>query len=586
VKLELVPVVELVATLPDGAVLLDFGKNRAGWVQLSLRNCSAGTVVTLRHAEVLTGDRTALYVDNLRGAKATDVYTCRGGAVVHEPRFTYHGFRFVEMSVNGTATWSWKDQSVRIVHSAVHPRGQISMENPVLTRIQDAILLTQSDNLHSVPTDCPQRDERQGWMADAAVSAEQAMHNFDMYTFYGNWLQVVVDAQETNNEFGDCHMPKGINSTRMCTGAVADTSPHLPGTYGQRPADPSWGIALPLIADLLGKHYGSAVAEKFASPVHAWADFLLSVREESGIVKYHYYGDWLQPGKVPSDPLISYMAAGFSATLALEFASKIGPAPDRARFAQEFTTMRSKYLGVYWNGTLKSFGDGTQAAQVFALKLGGLSAAQDKAAWSRLLELLGSQGINTGIIATKWLFPLLSERGRTDLGLQLASSSAYPSWGYMLAKDATTIWEHWDAFGHGQSPHMSSHNHPAFTSVGAWFYTDLVGIRVDPYSLELGPTLDMHNDLLPSASGTLAVDDGVAKVSWSTRPIVQIQGECPRTKGCTVRVPLDGMKFQEAAAILGPQAGDHGVSPCGRSACVQVLRGAFALMLRASSLIV
>eukprot|EP00403_Amphidinium_massartii_P047945 CAMPEP_0178464456 /NCGR_PEP_ID=MMETSP0689_2-20121128/50851_1 /TAXON_ID=160604 /ORGANISM="Amphidinium massartii, Strain CS-259" /LENGTH=798 /DNA_ID=CAMNT_0020091357 /DNA_START=64 /DNA_END=2460 /DNA_ORIENTATION=+ len=579
--LNLRPVRELVTITPNGSAILDFGVNLAGWVRLSIKDCSAGTVITLRHGESLLDDRSGIFVENLRSAKATDVYTCKGGPVKHEPHFVYHGFRFVEMTVKGPAEWSWVDQSAREVHSAVEPRGELHFENKILMGIQRAIVQTQLDNLHSVPTDCPQRDERQGWMADAAVSAEQAILNFNMKDFYVNFLQVIVDAQDSGNEFGDCKMPKGINATNAtlhCQGAVTDTSPHMPGTFGQRPADPAWGVALPLISWHLVQHYGEKLTSQFAPAIGAWADFLFAVRAANGVVTYHYYGDWLQPGKVPSTDLISSMTAGFSAIQAVHIATKLGAKQDQQRHAENYETMRSDYMKAYWDSTKKWFGDGTQAAQVFALHLGGLSAEQDAAAWSRLLGLLAQQGLDTGIIATKWLFPLLSKRGRTDLGLRLASNTAYPSWGYEIAKDATTIWEHWDAFGHGTSQGMNSQNHPCFTSVGAWFYTDLLGIRIGPDSLELGTTLDEYSDSLPSARGSVSVGSERAIVEWTMRPEVRVKGFCPMQfpkAGCTVRVPLDGLSFESVAPSLQKQPGAGKVEKCGKAACVAVQGGKF-----------
>jgi alpha-L-rhamnosidase len=478
--LELLPAQLVTASV--SSAILDFGQNIAGWVQLQLSNCAVGASIAVRHAEFLNENRTALLVGNLRSAKATDVYICRGGRVLHEPRFTYHGFRFAEITISGDVTWSWADQHARVVHTSVQSRGSLEMKNEVLADIQKAILWTQLDNIHSVPTDCPQRDERQGWMADGSLSAEQATLNFDMREFYLNWLQVIVDSQESTYAH-DCKIPiagGGVNGT--CLGAVTDTSPHIQGpagrTFGHRPADPSWGAALPIIADLARRYYGKEAVEAFIPAVHAWADFLLTMRQ-GGIVKYHYYGDWLQPGKVASDNVVSEMTSAFNTLLAMKIASTFGGKAERSRFAAEYDTMRDAFEAAFWNPQISAFADGTQAPQVFALQVGGLQPEREQKALSRLLSLLETNGIGTGIISTKWLFPLLSRYEKTELGLRLASATAFPSWGFMIAKGATTIWEHWDVYHNPSGNGMSSHNHPAFTSVGAWFYTDLVGIRVD-----------------------------------------------------------------------------------------------------------
>eukprot|EP00931_Biecheleriopsis_adriatica_P043234 TRINITY_DN24729_c0_g1_i1.p1 TRINITY_DN24729_c0_g1~~TRINITY_DN24729_c0_g1_i1.p1 ORF type:complete len:792 (-),score=99.85 TRINITY_DN24729_c0_g1_i1:157-2472(-) len=557
-------------TSTDTSAILDFGQNIAGWVRLKLESCTPGSQVTVRHAEILVENRTALYTGNLRSAKQTDVYVCRGGPAEHEPRFTYHGFRFAEISTSGNVSLSWVEQHARVVHSDVGSRGTLDMKSQVLTDVQRAIRWTQLDNLHSVPTDCPQRAERQGWMADAAVSAEQAILNFDMRQFYLNWLQVIVDTQESTF-YHDCKLPVpggGINGT--CRGALTDTSPHPHGVNGHRPADPSWGAALPILVDLVRRYFGEVDAETFAPAVHAWAEFLLSMRQ-GGVVRYHYYGDWLQPGKVPSNPVVSEMAAAFNTLLALQVASAVGSTVERSRFAGEYDEMRRAFELAYWNPNVSAFGDGSQAPQVFALHLGGLTHDKEQMALTRLLSLLQSDGIETGIIATKWLFPLLSRYEQTGLGLKLASSTAFPSWGYMIAKGATTIWEHWDAYHNPSGDTMSSHNHPAFASVGAWFYTDLVGIRVDRTPIELGPSLLSYDPLLPSASGELHTAHGLVAVRWHMRPNVHIEGQCP--VDCIVRIPLDGLPVDEALWAI------HPAKKCGLAVCKHVSAGAFSIDL-------
>jgi len=567
---------EFVTRTAMGSTILDFGQNIAGWLRLSLRACSLGSTVTVRHAEFLYSNRSALYVGNLRAARATDVYICRGGAVRHEPRFTYHGFRFAEIIVTGDVDWSWADQRARVVHSDVKSRSSLRMANDVLTKVQEAIRWTQVDNLHSVPTDCPQRDERQGWMADASVSAEQAVLNFDMRRFYLNWLQVIVDAQQSTYA-RDCDITVpggGINGT--CFGAVTDTSPHPAGVYGHRPADPSWGAALPLLVDLVNRYYGEDDAVQFVPALHAWAEFLLSMRQ-NGTVKYHYYGDWLQPGKVASDPIVSEMSAGFNSILAVKIASTLGDSASRSRFASELADMVKVFEATYWNPQVSAFGDGTQAPQVFALYLGGLDTTHEGLALKRLLDLLERDCIGTGIIATKWLFPVLSRYNRTSLGLRLASGTGFPSWGYMVANGATTIWEHWDAYHNPSGDVMSSHNHPAFTSIGAWFFTDLVGLRVDRLPIELGTTLDAYDPLLPKASGEIWLTSGLARVSWEMTPGrgACVNGTCPEE--CSVRVPLNSWNVVEALTHLQSQGLRAEV--CGAAVCVRRPAGPFTIQL-------
>eukprot|EP00933_Yihiella_yeosuensis_P006417 TRINITY_DN11110_c0_g1_i1.p1 TRINITY_DN11110_c0_g1~~TRINITY_DN11110_c0_g1_i1.p1 ORF type:complete len:793 (+),score=108.52 TRINITY_DN11110_c0_g1_i1:51-2429(+) len=567
--LSLLPSQLVYQNMSDGRMILDFAQNIAGWLRLELPDCAFGTTITLRHAEFLTEPRTQMYRGNLRGAKATDVYTCKGGKVVYEPRFTYHGFRFAEITVEGAASLSWSNIQARVVHSDVKPRGLVQFANRVLNDVQLAIRWTQVDNLHSVPTDCPQRDERQGWMADASVSSEQAALNFDMCSFYTNWLQVIADAQQST--LAGCTNPLK-KSHFSCKGAVPDTTPHMPGVYGSRPADPSWGAALPIVFDVVRRYCGEAQAKPFVEPVHSWADFLLTMEEGDGSVHYHYYGDWLQPGKVPSDEKVSQMTSGFNALRAVKIASSAGPADRRTYFEQEFTIMLEAWEKSYWDESAGYFLDGSQAPQVYALYL-GVSPAREKLAIARLVKLLKADGIGTGIISTKYLFPVLSKHGHVDLGLKLASSTSFPSWGFMLSKGATTIWEHWDAYHNPSGDTMSSHNHPAFTSVGAWFYTDLVGMRVDRSPVELGTMLDEFDPLLPQAFGELNSSEGQIQIDWVMNEGggTNVHGVCPFE--CIVRVPLNGLPLSSALDQLS-KAGHSGAA-CGKAVCMRTGTGNF-----------
>ena len=341
-------------SLGPNRTVLDFGQNLAGWLRLEWdgaggATCANGTTITLRHAEYVNstdhmGAGGALEVANLRHAQATDTYVCDGrkGPFAYEPRFTYHGFRFAEVS--GVAAVGWT-VSARVVHSDVSLTGHTSdtvgsfdvRGGPgagLVNAIMRACEWTQRDNLHSVPTDCPQRDERQGWMADASVSSEAAMHYYWMPAFYESWLQSMRDVQAVVELEGDCWVASGPHPWgHNCTGTVADTVPHMAGLFGKRPADPSWGVAYLLIYENMLRYYGDRrLATELYPGVAAYVDWQVNVAENSssGLVDFHYYGDWLQPGRVASSEIISRMSSAFNF---LQVAA-VGPEPSGLHWSQ------------------------------------------------------------------------------------------------------------------------------------------------------------------------------------------------------------------------------------------------------------
>ena len=270
-------IVPLKMTSPKpGVYVYDMGQNFSGWVQLRLKTRLRATI-RLRHAELLYDDGT-LNVENLRRARATDTYVTRahGGEEVWEPRFTYHGFRYVELTgFPGTPTLD--TIRGRVVHTDVRPAGGFAASKTILNQIQRLILWGITSNLHSIPTDCNQRDERMGWMADAHLYAESAMLNFDMAAFYTNFLRNIRDIQGPD-------------------GSVTDTVPHK---FGRRPADPAWGAAYPLIAWYVYLHNGDRrILEEHYPGIKAWTDFQRA-KSQDGILSYSYYGDWVPVEKTP-----------------------------------------------------------------------------------------------------------------------------------------------------------------------------------------------------------------------------------------------------------------------------------------------
>ena len=437
-----------------GVYVFDLEQNISGWVELRVRG-PRGTAVRLRHAELVYDDG-RINVENLRAARATDTYILRGDGEeeIYEPRFTYHGFRYVEVT-GFSGTPRLDSVRGRVVHSDVRPVGGFSAPKPILNRLHRASWWGIKTNLHSVPTDCPQRDERIGWMGDAHLAGEAAMLNFDMAAFYTNFLHDIRDEQSAD-------------------GAVTDTVPHK---WGRRPADPAWGSAYPLLAWYTYQHYGDRrILEEHYEGIKKWADFLRN-RSQDGILSYSYYGDWVATEKTPGE-LVSTFYYFYSVQVVARVAEVLGRTADAEAYRKQADAIQAAFHTRFFRGDV--YGTGSQAAQTLALYLNLAPKEARGSAWSHLVNDIvygRNTHLTTGIHATKYLMELLARQGRAELTYELATQTTYPSWGYMLENGATTIWELWQ---NKTGPAMNSHNHPAFASVDGWLYRALAGLNVDP----------------------------------------------------------------------------------------------------------
>lgn len=503
----------------------DMGQNFSGWVRLRVKG-PRGTRVKLRHAELLYEDG-ALNTENLRRASATDVYILRGDGEeeVYEPRFTYHGFRYVELTGFPGAP-RLDTVRGRVVHTAVRPAGGFTSSKAILDRLQSNVLWGFKTNLHSVPTDCNQRDERMGWMADAHLAAETGILNFDMAAFYTNFLRNIRDAQGAD-------------------GTLADT---VPQKWGRRPADPAWGGAYPHLVWYLYQYYGDRrILEQHYAGVKAWADYLRS-RSEHGVLNYSHYGDWVAVEKIPG-PLVSTFFYYFAVDVVARTAAVLGNETEASAYRKLAAEIQAAFHNKFFNRATNSHGSGAQAAQVLALFL-DLAPQELRGSVFRTLvnDIVYAKNthLTTGIIGTKYLFPVLTRMGQSSLAYELATQTSYPSWGHMIENGATTIWELWQ---NKTGPAMNSHNHPAFGSIGAWFYQALAGInlvqdapgfrriRIEPHVVrDLG-----------WASATVETIRGTVSSSWRrTAGGLRLEVTVPVGSEAEVHVP----KFGQTSVVI------------------------------------
>lgn len=498
-----------------GVYVFDMGRNFSGWAAIRVSG-PAGTVVRLRFAELLYPDGT-INRENLRNARAEDRYILKGeGVETWEPRFTYHGFRYVEVS-----GWPGVPQmdSVRgrVVHSGVEPAGNFAASKPVLNRIQDIVVWGQKTNLHSVPTDCCQRDERMGWLGDAQATAETAMWNFDMAAFYTNFIRNIRDVQDES-------------------GCITDTVPHA---WGKRPADPAWGAAFPLICWRMYRHYGDRrVLEENYEGLKAYVEFLRS-KAEDGLVRYSWYGDWVALEKCPGSLVSSFYDLSGVRILAAA-AGVLGRAEDARIFGELAGEIREAFHREYFDPKAGNYGP-TQTANILPLVLDIPPEDVRTSVWDSLFDNIvyaHDSHLTTGIIGTKHILECLTRRGNADLAYDLAVRETYPSWGYMIAEGATTVWELWQK---REGPSMNSHNHPMLGSIGAWFYRTLAGLEPDdtaPGFRRIVYRPRMVRDLTHAAASTRTVR-GEAACAWSREDgRIRVEAVVPVDTAAEIRIPV------------------------------------------------
>lgn len=448
-----------------GVFVADFGTNLAGWARIRVQG-EAGNTVTLRFAETLYEDGT-VNQENLRGAAATDRYILRGEGVEEwEPSFTYHGFRYLQAE-GWPGEMTLKDVEARQVWSDVGEAGQFESSSELLNRIHEMVRQTERSNLHSVPTDCPQRDERMGWLNDMAARSEELMYNFAPGRLLAKWLLDISDAQDS-------------------LGRITDTAPFH---WGKHPADPV-SVCYLLDAWLLHTHLNDQVtmAERFPG-MKAWVDFLAGQRKD-GLVRYSYWDDWSPPAGRPVSPpegdspvnretpgeLVSTAFLAYSARLLSQMAEVLGKKTIARRYLKLFEQTALDFNEAFWDEEAGGYGRNNQSANALALYMGLVPEERIQACGASLLRAVEKADghLATGNICTKYLLEALGQIGRTDVALRIALQETYPSWGYMLANGATTLWERWEKAVGGA---MNSHNHPMMGSVGSWLYRWLAGIR-------------------------------------------------------------------------------------------------------------
>jgi alpha-L-rhamnosidase len=563
-----------VKKLKPGVYIYDMGQNMVGWCRMTV-NGPKGIAVTLRHAETLEADG-SLYTANLRSAKATDVYTLKGGGPeVWEPRFTYHGFRYVEVTgFPGEPTAEALEG--RVVHDDMERAGEFTSSNDMLNKIHHNMFWGIRGNYRSIPTDCPQRDERQGWLGDRGQVSRSESYMFDVAAFYSKWMTDLEDSERPS-------------------GSIPDVSPNYWPLYND---DLTWPGTLIFVHGMLYDQYADKrVLGRGYDAMKKWIDHEKTFVKD-GLISKDQYADWCVP---PEDPKLIHsqdparvtdktlIATSYYYEL-LRQMSRYAGILDKPTDAAEFDRLSAAVKDVFQRRFFKlessMYDNGTQTSGVLPLYFGMVPEDFRPAVVQTLVRNIEQKSdghVGTGLVGAQWLMRTLSDNGQADLAFKIATQKTYPGWGYMVEQGATTVWELWN--GNTADPAMNSGNHVMqIGDLAVWMYEYLAGMRADrekpgfrhaiirPY-----PAGD-----LTFVAGTHKTMYGLLKSSWKReKGQFTLDVTVPVNTTATVWVPAkDAAGVRESGRKVADVKGARFVRREGGSAVFEVDSGTYTFKSR------
>jgi alpha-L-rhamnosidase len=507
--------------------LIDMGQNLVGRVRLSVKG-EPGTVVTMRFAEILaSGD--SIYTANLRNATAKDSYVVKGkGKEEYTPSFTFHGFRYIELS--GYSGELSPDKIIaEIVSSVENPTGVIHTSSELVNKMYSLAIWGQLGNFISVPTDCPQRDERLGYTGDGQIFWRTGAYNFDVAAFTHKWMSDITDEQTTDGSF-------------------TNTAPAVP-VSNRKNGSPGWEDAGVIVPWSSWIQYGdkSIIEENWPTMVR-FMDYV--ERNSTGYKRPGgNLGDWLAMDLTTPNTIISNSLWAMMAKMMTQMAKATG----REEEVRKYETLREHIAGAFQNEFIApdgTIGSGSQTSYAISLYAGMVPDELKPKAMEKLIQAIKERDwhLSTGFLGTPYLLFALSENGRADVAYRLLLNETFPSWGYMVRQGATTWWEHWDS--DKGDPTMNSFNHYAFGSVAEWFYRVMAGINADPNApgfkkIVIQPTFDLQRQIT-QVKGKYDSVYGKVISEWSILPSGKLRliVEIPANTTAVIRLP-DNASFTE-----------------------------------------
>jgi len=546
-----------------GETVLDMGQNMVGRLHMRL-NLPAGMVLTLKHAEVLDREGN-FYVGNLRQAKQTVTYICRGGGEEYEPHFTFQGFRYVKIE-------GWPEDvpiepdrfTGHVIRTDMEPAGSFECSHELLNQLQRNIVWGQRGNFLDVPTDCPQRDERLGWTGDAQVFIRTAAFNYGIYPFFSKWLH-------------------DLKADQLAHGGVPFVIPNILGQDAHSSA--AWGDAAVICPWTLYLCYGDIrILEEQYDSMKAWIEYIRAQGEDEYLwnTGFHF-GDWLgldansgdYVGATPRD-LIATCFYAYSTELVARTAELLERTEDAAKYRELHGRIVEAFRREFItpSGRLAAH---TQTGHVLPLMFGLVDGEVKSRLARTLAEYVKEKNyhLTTGFVGTPYLCHVLSDNGYHDVAVKLVQQEDYPGWLFSIHQGATTIWEHWDGIkpdGTFWSDDMNSFNHYAYGSIGDWLYRAVAGLDLDETQpgykrILLRPRPDSE---LTYAKAAYESPYGLVRSEWrlSEDGTVVYEFELPpnttaraKLPGATLaRVKVNGVAASEAAGVLAAQEEDDSLT--------------------------
>lgn len=514
----------------DGAGwICDFGQNFAGVCRLVVRNQPRGNKITLRFAEMLQDDG-SLYLENLRTARATDVYICNGDRCEEwTPQFTFHGFRYAR--IDGlVGSPDMTTLTGLVLHTDLEPTGEFECSNADINQLMSNIRWGMRSNFLDVPTDCPQRDERLGWTGDAQVFVGTAALLYDVRTFFEKWMFDLVDGQQENGAFPDV--------------APDVLTAKVPDSFGNA----AWGDAGIICPWVVYWHYGKLdILREHYDAMCRYMDFQNETSRD-GLRPETRYGDWLaidavipQHAPVPSD-LIGTAYFARTAEIMEQIASLLNHPEDTSRFQRMKQKAREAFRREFVTESGRVVGD-CQTAYLVALAFDLVPEKLVEPAVERLVTLIHQRNdhLSTGFVGTPLLCPVLTKFGHSDLAYKLLLQDDYPSWLYPIRNGATTIWERWNSYtktdGFGPVG-MNSFNHYAYGAVGEWIFSTVGGIQAAAPGYSEIRIAPVPGGGITSASSSLRSPRGIIRCSWTIgSDNLELDIEIPPGSPATLQLP-------------------------------------------------
>lgn len=451
----------------DGRYIMDMGQNMAGWLRIKLHG-NEGDTLRLRFAERMK-DRDSLFMLNLRTALVTDTYISNGKAATWEPQFTIHGFRYVELS-GFSKEPQLSDIQGRVVYDRMATTGTFSTSNQTINDVYHCALWGIRSNYRGIPTDCPQRDERLGWLGDHATGAYGASYIYDAHQLYAKWIN-------------------DITLTQRADSVICDIAPRYWSVYSD---NVTWPMAWYTVADMIERQYGDSrpICQNY-EPMKRFMLHIHNLYNNQGIITRDVYGDWCLPPesaelihskdstRITNGKVLATAAYYRLCRLMERFAEISGNTADISLWSELGQKTRAAFNRVFYNTQDGYYDNNTVTANILALRWGLVPEGEQARVFDHVTQKMTAKGkphISTGVLGTQEIMRGLTDYGRGDIAYTLATNRTYPSWGFMVDRGATTIWELWN--GDTANPRMNSGNHIMLLGdLIIWYYQYLAGIQ-------------------------------------------------------------------------------------------------------------